>query len=59
MLTFVREMDLIMLTLCNAYEREEQDWKRLFQEADPRFHVRTMSVPKGATEGIIEVIWEG
>ncbi|RAH84214.1 O-methyltransferas-like protein [Aspergillus japonicus CBS 114.51] len=55
----LREMDLIMLTLCNAYEREEQDWKRLFQEADPRFHVRTMSVPKGATEGILEVIWEG
>ncbi|KAJ5533463.1 O-methyltransferase-like protein [Penicillium frequentans] len=55
----LREMDMIMLTLCNAYEREDHDWKRLFRDADPRFEILTMFAPKGATEGIIEVVWRG
>lgn len=33
----IRGFDLSMMELFNAREREEQDWQRLFAEADPRF----------------------
>lgn len=32
-----RGMDLIMLILLNAQERDEQEFRDLFHEADPRF----------------------
>lgn len=33
----MRSMDMIMLTLLNAQEREEQEFKALFKAADERF----------------------
>ena len=33
----MRGMDVIMLTLLNAQEREEQEFRALFAEADPGF----------------------
>lgn len=33
----IRGMDLIMLTLLNAQEREENEFRALFREADERF----------------------
>ncbi|QKX63471.1 uncharacterized protein TRUGW13939_10641 [Talaromyces rugulosus] len=53
----VRDMDLIMLTLFNAREREEADWIELFRKADPRFSVVRIWTPEGATMAIIEVLW--
>ncbi|PWY81695.1 putative O-methyltransferase [Aspergillus sclerotioniger CBS 115572] len=54
----LREMDMCMLTLCNAYERESQDWKKVIEQADPRFKIAQMLVPN-ESEGIIEIVWEG
>ncbi|MCJ1369595.1 hypothetical protein MMC20_000807 [Loxospora ochrophaea] len=55
----VREMDMLMLSLFNSREREESDWRALFQSADPRFQDVTIHVPDGATLAIIESIWSG
>ncbi|RAK99956.1 S-adenosyl-L-methionine-dependent methyltransferase [Aspergillus ibericus CBS 121593] len=54
----LREMDMTMLTLCNAYERESQDWKNVIERADSRFQIAQMLVPNDS-EGIIEIVWEG
>lgn len=48
-----------MLSLFNSRERDETDWRILFQKADPRFKVLKSWVPQGATLAIIDVIWEG
>ncbi len=41
----MRGMDIIMLTLLNAQEREENEFKALFAAADPRFRFRVSLVP--------------
>jgi hypothetical protein len=52
-------MDLVMLTLTNAREREEADWIELFEKAESRFGDVRISTPEGATMSIIEVVWGG
>lgn len=52
-------MDMIMLTLFNAREREKTDWIDLLQKADPRFKNTKIWTPEGATLAIIEAYWEG
>lgn len=52
-------MDMIMLSLFNARERERSDWEQIFKEADCRFADVTIWVPEGATLAIIEAIWHG
>ena len=47
-------MDLVILSLFNAREREEAEWRVLFKEADERFTVIKIWVPNGATMAIIE-----
>lgn len=51
-------MDMLMLSICNAREREEADWRQVFQEADPRFKVMRIFTPKESALGIIDVAWE-
>ena len=51
-------MDMLMLTLFNAQERQESDWIRLFRDSDPRFVFKRAGVPKGSALGIIEFVWE-
>lgn len=51
-------MDLIMLTLFNAREREEADWIELFRQADPRFADVRIWTPDGAAMAIIEAVWK-
>ena len=51
-------MDMLMLTLFNAHERQETDWIQLFREADERFIFQHASVPKGSALGIIEFRWK-
>lgn len=51
-------MDMLMLTLFNAHERQERDWIQLFQEADDRFVFKHATVPKGSALGIIEFRWK-
>ena len=47
-------MDMIMLSLFNSREREEEDWRSIFQQADTRFTDIKVWVPEGATLAIIE-----
>jgi hypothetical protein len=59
-----RAFDMLMLTQTNGREREADEWKALFKEADPRFKVISMHplaspVDFGPATGIIEVVWEG
>ena len=51
-------MDMIMLTLFNAREREKADWHSLFRQADSRFTNVKIWMPEGATLAIIEAVWE-
>lgn len=51
-------MDMLMLSMCNSRERDASDWREVFQDADPRFKVQTMFIPKGSVLGIVEVLWQ-
>ena len=54
-----RQMDMVMLMLLNAQEREEVQWKSLFERADARFKYLGARKPRGALLSIIEAVWEG
>lgn len=56
-LTCSRSMDMLMLTLSNARERELDDWRKLLQDADARFHLLAHVVPEGSSLAIMEVVW--
>ena len=48
---------MLMLTLSNARERELDDWRKLLQDADARFHLLGHVVPEGSSLAIMEVVW--
>lgn len=52
-------MDMLMLTLYNAREREHDDWAHLFAQADGRFTFIRAFKPEGSAAGIIEAVWDG
>ncbi|KAF2237623.1 O-methyltransferas-like protein [Viridothelium virens] len=55
----VRDMDCIMLSLFNARDREEKDWVKIFEQADPRFTHIKVWMPEGASLAIVEAVWSG
>jgi hypothetical protein len=55
----IRSMDLIMLTLLNAQERTEGEFKDLFKRVDERFRFVGVTRPKGCRMSIVEAVWEG
>ncbi|KAI1091993.1 S-adenosyl-L-methionine-dependent methyltransferase [Rostrohypoxylon terebratum] len=54
----MRSMDLVMMTLLNAQERGEADFRQLFEEADKRFVFKGITRPQGSRMSIIEAIWQ-
>lgn len=52
-----RSMDMVMLSLFNAREREEAEWRSLFKQADKRFTDLQIWAPSGASMAIIEARW--
>jgi len=50
-------MDLTMLSLLNAKERDNEGWKDLFAMADPRFKYLGNKQPKGSLMSIMEAVW--
>jgi len=48
-----------MLITMNAREREEQDWKSLFEKADSRFKYLGARKPGTSQMWLIEAVWEG
>ena len=55
----IRTMDLVMLTLLNAQERTEGEFRELFAKADGRFRFQGVMRPKGCRMSIVEAVWEG
>ena len=54
-----RSMDLTMLELQNSKERELDDWKALFNEADERFEFLGGEQPAGSRLWILRAKWTG
>ena len=55
----MRTMDLVMLTLLNAQERSEEEFRVLFAKVDERFQFLGVTRPQGCRMSIIEAVWEG
>jgi hypothetical protein len=51
-------MDIMMMSLMNAKERGLEEWKALFERADPGFTWNGGSRPDGSRLWIIEATWE-
>ncbi|KAK7192329.1 hypothetical protein DPSP01_004918 [Paraphaeosphaeria sporulosa] len=54
----LRAFDLTMLEIGNAKERDLNEWKALFAEADARFVFKGVKQPPGSRLTIIETSWE-
>ncbi|KAK2608453.1 Alpha-1,3-mannosyltransferase cmt1 [Conoideocrella luteorostrata] len=54
----IRSMDMVMLTLLNAQEREEQEFKALFNAADHRFVFKGVTRTPGCRMSVVEAVWE-
>ncbi len=55
----IRTMDLVMLSLLNAREREEGEFRQLFRVADEGFRFVGVVRPEGCRMSIVEAVWEG
>ncbi|KAL0937797.1 o-methyltransferase [Colletotrichum truncatum] len=54
----IRSMDMIMLAVLNAQERDEEEYRALFKAADERFRFKGVLRPKGCRMSIIEAVWD-
>ncbi|TVY33615.1 O-methyltransferase [Lachnellula subtilissima] len=54
----LRSMDIGMLTLQNARERNRDDWISLFKRADERYNFAGVTEPEGSDLAIIEFAWQ-
>jgi hypothetical protein len=55
----IRTMDLVMLTLLNAQERSEEEFRALFERVDRRFVFRGAKRVEGCRMSVVEAVWEG
>ena len=53
-----RGFDLAMKEIQNAKERDAEDWRKLFESADPCFAFCGVKQPSHSTLAIIEAVWE-
>jgi hypothetical protein len=51
-------MDIMMMSLMNGKERELDQWKALFEQADSRFKWSSGNKPNGSRLWIYVVTWE-
>jgi hypothetical protein len=51
-------MDLTMMEIGNAKERDLSEWKNMIAQADPRFIFKGMKQPPGSRLAILEATWE-
>lgn len=56
---FDRNLDVGMLQLLNAQQREIHEWPDLFRRAHPGFRYLGARQPPGAIRWIIEAEWQG
>ena len=55
----IRTMDLVMLTLLNAKERSEGEFRELFKAVDGRFRFEGVRREEGCRMSVVEAVWEG
>ena len=55
----IRLMDIEMMSMLNARERELADWKALFAAADERLKLRNVVAPPGSVNAVMEVVLLG
>jgi hypothetical protein len=51
-------MDVMMMSLMNGKERELEEWKALFEQADSRYKWAGAIRPDGSRLWIYSVTWE-
>ncbi|KAF7559362.1 hypothetical protein G7046_g4802 [Stylonectria norvegica] len=54
----MRSMDMVMLTLLNAQERTEHEFRELFRAADERFVFKGVTRTNGCRMSIVEAVWD-
>jgi SAM-dependent methyltransferase len=54
----LRTMDLTMLELHNGKERDDDDWRQLFNDCDPRFKYLGVTRPPGSRLAVVQAKWE-
>ncbi|PHH65202.1 hypothetical protein CDD81_3061 [Ophiocordyceps australis] len=54
----MRSMDMVMMVLLNAEEREENEFRALFEQADARFTFKGVTRTEGCRMSIVEAVWE-
>ena len=52
---FVRNADMIMMSMFNGLERERSDWEAVIKRADPHLRIVSITKPKGGSLSMIEV----
>lgn len=52
-------MDLVMLSVLNAQERTKEDYEKLFEMADKRFKLKSITREKGCRMSVVEAVWDG
>ncbi|KAF2248979.1 sterigmatocystin 8-O-methyltransferase [Trematosphaeria pertusa] len=57
--TDLRDMDLLMGTYFNAWERDADEWRELFMKADSRFEFIGITRPLGSALALVEARWGG
>ncbi|KAJ5035134.1 uncharacterized protein L3040_008393 [Drepanopeziza brunnea f. sp. 'multigermtubi'] len=55
----MRTMDLVMLTLLNAQERTEGEFRELFAKTDHRFRFLGARRAEGCRMSVVDAVWEG
>ncbi|CCF44287.1 hypothetical protein CH063_13738 [Colletotrichum higginsianum] len=51
-------MDMVMLAVLNAQERNEDEYRELFKAADERYVFKGVMRPRGCRMSIIEAVWD-
>jgi trans-aconitate methyltransferase len=54
----LRAMDLTMLEIGNAKERDLGEWQALFAQADSKFVFKGLKQPEGSRLAILETVWD-
>ncbi|ORY60582.1 O-methyltransferase [Pseudomassariella vexata] len=54
----IRSMDMVMMTLLNAQERQEWEFRELFELADKGFVFKGITRPKGCRLSIVNAVWK-
>jgi hypothetical protein len=51
-------MDLTMMEIGNAKERDLEEWQQLLKQADMRFIFKGVKMPPGSNLAVIEARWD-